>query len=324
MSVGTQPDSTASIPKPRKRKRELVVENLIIDPSLPEPISRKAQRKQRKLNNAQQNGKQDLSLDSQKSLQHSPIVSVETGLERSLYGVWIGNLPWSASKSLLKEFISHKASLTESALTRIHMPAPKKDQTSKATRINNKGFAYIDVKDEDTLEAVLNLNESLMGGRKLLIKNAKDFEGRPEKADTQHIEIGRGSSASTTHTKTKRIFVGNLGFDITKDDLFSHFQLCGEVNNLHMATFEDTGKCKGYAWITFATQEAADSAVKGYTNSPRNAECTLDKAASLNGSRDMNKKKKGRHILNKMQGRLLRCEFAEEPKTRYQKRYGKG
>ena len=322
MSAENDTDHITSPPNSRKRKRELGVEKLTIDTSLPEPISRKAQRKQKKLENAQQNGKQVLPLPSQKNSQHGPIASDGTAHERSIYGVWIGNLPWTASKSTLKEFITNKTSLNESAVTRLHMPAPKKDQTLRGTMTNNKGFAYIDFKDECTLEAVLLLNESLMGGRKLLIKKAKDFEGRPEKADAQTNETGKDSLKKSGHLKSKRVFVGNLGFDVTKDDLFTHFEACGEITDLHIATFEDTGKCKGYAWITFSCHEAAESAVKGYVNSPTTTERAMGKGTETKRSRE--KYDKGKHMVNEMQGRLLRCEFAEESKIRYQKRHGKG
>ena len=319
MSLGENTDRTTSPPNPRKRKRNIGGEDIIIDPSLPEPVSRKVQRKQKKSQNTQQSEKQGPHSQNQHALQSGLIAKNDTSQDRSEYGVWIGNLPWNASKSTLKEFITAKTGLDESVFTRMHMPVPRKDQASKGAVMNNKGFAYVDLKDESILEAVLLLNESLMGGRALLIKKAKDFQGRPEKADRQHKQ-SREILSKSSRPKSKRIFVGNLGFDVTKEELSTHFQACGEITDLHMATFEDTGKCKGYAWITFSYQEAAESAIRGYIDLQSVGK---EKGANTMGARGKNDKK-GKFAINKMQGRLLRCEFAEEAKIRYQRRYGKG
>ena len=307
-TLETNNDLKSSNLKLRKRKRKETIEDLIIDPSLPEPISKKSQRKQKKLNNAKKVDKEEESSQNRDIPQIDSIKNSNNTQERSAYGVWIGNLPWSASKSTLREYITSKTALDENVITRMHMPVPKKNSPSGAIKIYNKGFVYVDLRDECTLKSVLLLNESLMGGRKLLIKNAKDFEGRPEKVDARHNETREEALAKPNRSKSKRIFVGNLGYDVTKDDLYSHFQIFGEVSDLHVATFEDTGKCKGYAWITFFSQETAEQAVKGYINSSTGMD-----------ARDGKRKKSA----NKMQGRLLRCEFAENPSTRYRKRYGK-
>lgn len=295
-------------PNLRKRKRKETIENLTIDPSLPQPISKKLQRKQKKLQDPQKGKRRENASQNHDIPQIDPNTNKDNTQQRSAYGVWIGNLPWTASKSTLREYVVDKTSLDENVITRMHMPTPKKKDASRAIKVHNKGFVYMDLKDESTLKSVLLLNESLLGGRKLLIKNAKDFEGRPEKVDAQHNEIRKEASANGTYSESKRIFVGNLGYDVTKDDLHNHFQVYGDISDLHVATFEDTGKCKGYAWITFSHQQTAEKAVKGYVDS--------SVATSV-------RERKRRQSANKMHGRPLRCEFAEDPSIRYKKRYGK-
>ena len=292
----------------RKRKRRETIENLTIDPSLPQPISRKLQRRQKKLHDSQTVDREEKTSPIHDISQVDSNTNRNNTQERSAYGIWIGNLPWTASKSTLKEYITNKTTLDENVITRMHMPAPKKNYASGAIKIYNKGFVYIDLKDECTLKTVLHLNESLMGGRKLLIKNAKDFEGRPEKVDVQNNETRKEASAKTPSYRSKRIFVGNLAYDVTKDDLTNHFQIYGDISDMQIATFEDTGKCKGYAWITFSNPKTAEKAVKGYVDSSTGTDA---------------KEWKRRQSAHKMQGRLLRCEFAEDPSIRYKKRYGK-
>ncbi|KAL6709322.1 Nucleolar protein 13 [Coniothyrium glycines] len=91
-----------------------------------------------------------------------------------------------------------------------------------------------------------------------------------------------------------------------------------------MATFEDSGKCKGFAWVTFGDVDAATSAVKGFIW--KNESDFKGKKKNESGSDEddgAKKDKKRKWLLNKLAGRDLRCEFAEDSTTRYNKRYGK-
>lgn len=160
----------------------------------------------------------------------------------------------------------------------------------------------------------MRLSESFLAGRKVLIKNAKSFEGRPDvsNADKEAAKVS-GKAPS------KRVFVGNLGFDVGKEDLERHFGRCGEVEGIHVATFEDSGKCKGYAWVTFETIEAASAAVKGWVDVTNGVKEESDEDSDAE-----QQPKKRRIWVNKIEGRKLRCEFAEDPTVRYHKRFGKG
>ncbi|OAQ96965.1 hypothetical protein LLEC1_05706 [Akanthomyces lecanii] len=53
-------------------------------------------------------------------------------------------------------------------------------------------------------------------------------------------------------------------FKTTEDDVLRNFEKCGEIEWAKVATFEDTGKCKGYGWVKFKDPEAAAWAVKGF------------------------------------------------------------
>lgn len=333
VSILTEPPS-------KKRKRDALPQDEIeIDITLPEPPSKKALRRAKKgkplptpsatspsqgQNSPEKNGS-TVPKDDPKPAKHSD------------YGVWIGNLPWSATKATLRTFLTDHSNINDGQITRVHMPEPNNAANSKQiTKPQNKGFAYIDFTDSEALNAAIALSETLMGGRRLLIKNAKSFEGRPDKP--KETEDGK-RSVSTVRGKlpNKRVFVGNLGFDVTKEDLIEHYTQCGEVVDLHMATFEDTGKCKGFAWVTFAELDAAKAAVTGWTykfmegdDEESEAENDSDEdgkgGEAVNGDvsiKSKKHKKKRKWFVNKLKGRALRCEFAEDATSRYKKRFGK-
>jgi RNA recognition motif-containing protein len=312
----------ASTTPAKKRKRETLPDEIAIDVSLPEPSSKKAARKLKKAK---------LNPDAEATTDGKPAADAEDkdkSAKRSDFGVWIGNLPWSATKESLRKFLEENAEMKTEQITRVHLPPPTKPVNPNwTTKPLNKGFAYVDFSTELAMYSAIALTETKMDGRALLIKNAKSFEGRPDKPKTaEEQDTGRNKGAvKSAHPPNKRVFVGNLSFDVTKEDLQAHYSQCGPIENLHMATFEDSGKCKGYAWVTFGDVEAATSAVKGFILKTE-AEIKREKkgkAGSDDEEDEIKSNKKRKWLLNRLNGREMRCEFAEDATTRYNKRYGK-
>ncbi|KAF2745270.1 hypothetical protein M011DRAFT_406845 [Sporormia fimetaria CBS 119925] len=303
----------------KKRKREVLPEELEIDVSLPEPASRKEARKAKKAKPTPKPATEGATGDESATKPKAGATEEEKKAgQHSEYGVWIGNLPWSATKDTLRTFLTTNSDITSEQITRVHMPAPSKPPNPNwTTKPLNRGFAYVDFSDQLSMFAAIALTETKLDGRPLLIKNAKSFEGRPEKPKSEAVSTEGGKKGATGHPPNKRVFVGNLAFDVTKEDLSEHYGQCGEIADLHMATFEDSGKCKGYAWVTFEDVESATSAVKGYIfKEPK-------KSADDSEDDDAKKSKKIKWFVNRLMGRELRCEFAEDSTTRYNKRYGK-
>lgn len=314
--------------KPSKRKRDSDAAEeyeLEIDINAPEPPSKRAKRKEKKARKDSGNNDKpaieaapDAANAIAKTAPSAAAPSTQKKAERSDYGVWIGNLAFTTTKDDVRRFLRDQGEIAETDVTRVHMPAPS-DGKSK-----NKGFAYVDFATAEMLGKALALSEKLLGGRKLLIKNAKSFEGRPEKAAPKSEEAGKEKDP------TKRVFVGNLGFDVTREELAEHFGRAGEVEDVFLATFEDSGKCKGFGWVRFREVEAARAAERGFVRiddksiSEEDNDGDGEPEIVTEKSAKKKKKPKGRKFwINRLNGRPLRCEFAEDAQTRYKKRYGK-
>ncbi|OAG06421.1 uncharacterized protein CC84DRAFT_1092252 [Paraphaeosphaeria sporulosa] len=320
--VREEEDEEQTDKKPsKKRKREILPSEIEIDITAPEPASKKAARE------AKRKAKKAKTAPTPSTAADAP-TTTETAeskeAKRSAFSVWIGNLPWSATKETLRTFLTENAEIKDDEITRIHMPAPKAPPRPNWTdaKPTNKGFAYVDFATELAMYSAIALTETRMDRRPLLIKNSKNFEGRPDKPkEEQHDGDTTLRGGKEAKAPSKKIFVGNLGFETSKEDLEAHFGQCGAVENIHMATFEDTGKCKGFAWVTFEELDAASAAVKGFVYK-KDPDAKKSKANDEDGEGD-DKSKKRKFRLNKLLGRDLRCEFAEDGTTRYQKRYGK-
>ena len=60
-----------------------------------------------------------------------------------------------------------------------------------------------------------------------------------------------------------KLFVGNLSFDVTENDLQDAFVAFGPVSEINLMTDRSTGRSRGFAFVTMATPEGAQAAVQG-------------------------------------------------------------
>ena len=59
-----------------------------------------------------------------------------------------------------------------------------------------------------------------------------------------------------------KLYVGNFPYSMNEDQLRGIFSEYGEISELAMIMDRDTGRPKGFGFITFATQEAAEKALE--------------------------------------------------------------
>ncbi len=65
-----------------------------------------------------------------------------------------------------------------------------------------------------------------------------------------------------------KLYVGNLSFSTTEDDLRTLFAQAGTVSTVALIKDRETGSSKGFAFIEMSTQAEAEAAIKqfnGYT-----------------------------------------------------------
>lgn len=74
--------------------------------------------------------------------------------------------------------------------------------------------------------------------------------------------VGGGQSSSNTSNQKHDIFVGNLAFNTTEEQLHTAFSEIGRVLNVRMVTDQETGKPRGFAFVEFEDPQAALSAIR--------------------------------------------------------------
>ena len=61
-----------------------------------------------------------------------------------------------------------------------------------------------------------------------------------------------------------KLYVGNLSFSTTEDDLRTLFAQAGTVSSVALIKDRDSGQSKGFAFIEMSTQAEAESAIKKF------------------------------------------------------------
>lgn len=62
---------------------------------------------------------------------------------------------------------------------------------------------------------------------------------------------------------TQKLYVGNLPYSVTNDDLKSNFGEFGTVVSARLTIDRDTGQSKGFAFVEMATDADAQAAITG-------------------------------------------------------------
>ncbi|KAL5604722.1 uncharacterized protein BROUX77_004908 [Berkeleyomyces rouxiae] len=354
-------DADAETKSSKKRKADL--EEIQVDLSLPEPPSKKAKRLMKKGKNPAglSKSKKKAAASDEDLLDVTPGEGDATGDDatgekkegtkkpRSEHCVWVGNLPFHVTTSELRKWLIDNSGgvILETSITRVKMPSSKEHKLPNGER-QNKGFAYVDFDTLSNKVAAIALSETSLGTRKLLIKDSTSFEGRPKPvAETTDAVAKNEEAAKDAKPQTKserdsckKIYVGNMPFAANEDDVYTLFEKCGDIDWVKVATFEDSGKCKGYGWVKFKEAEAAASAVKGWVLVPQDEdnpedfqteeEKTAIAAAEATEEGDDTKQRKKpkkakmrKWHVTRLKGRELKIELAEDNKTRYEKRFGR-
>ena len=328
----------ASATTPAKRKAS--VEEIEVDLAAPEPPSKRAKRALKKgkalPKKAGSDNDDDLTKDGDGDDE-----AKQQKKARGEHGVWIGNLPFTVTPAELKQWLVDNSggSITDEAITRIKLPTTKEPGRDKSAKPANKGFAYVDFSDIGGKVAAIALSETELNGRRLLIKDSNSFEGRPKKEPEPTAEGAEGADGKGAKLQdqqqafkkqaeaSRKIFVGNMSFKTTEEDVRRNFEKCGEIEFVKVATFEDTGKCKGYGWVRFKEPEAAAWAVKGFVKIKEQVETEDDFKDGDDDDDDGEPREKQfktrKWWVNRMLGRELKLELAEDDHVRYKKRFGK-
>ena len=128
---------------------------------------------------------------------------------------------------------------------------------------------------EGAQDAIEKLTDTELKGRKIFVREDREDgkrgggaggadrpprEPRAPRADPTPAEGGDSAPASDK-AEGYQLFIGNLSWDTTWQELKEHFNTVGDVQYSNVAVGRD-GRKKGFGFIRFATAEEASTAIE--------------------------------------------------------------
>ncbi|KAF9281929.1 hypothetical protein BGZ88_011294 [Linnemannia elongata] len=172
--------------------------------------------------------------------------------------VFVGGLSWNVDNDWLRtEFTECGEILDVRVIT---------DRDSQ----RSKGFAYVEFATAEGANAALALAGKEIDGRSIRVDLS---EARPKKeAGAKTFNNAPQGEASDT------LFIGNLSFNATEDDIRGAFTECGEIISVRLPTDRETGQAKGFGYIQFGSIDQAKAAIAWNGTDLAGRPCRLDYA----------------------------------------------
>ncbi|XP_075677354.1 uncharacterized protein LOC142645293 [Dermatophagoides pteronyssinus] len=199
--------------------------------------------------------------------------------EKQMRTLFIGNLPANFPMKNLKKILEQYGKVIS---IRIRCVAPAKITLSKkvaflSNQINsNKKTvnAYVVFKQSESVQKALELN-----GTK--------FEEHTIQVDS--LENDRH------YDHSKSLFLGNLSFKTTEDELREFFNECGEIKSVRIVRDSKTGIGKGFGYVNFADKDSVVLALEKNGQMLKNREIRI-KPYQYNNQNDNNKSSNDKKI----------------------------
>jgi cold-inducible RNA-binding protein len=66
---------------------------------------------------------------------------------------------------------------------------------------------------------------------------------------------------------SNKLYVGNLSFRVTSEDLQEHFATAGAVESANVVIDRETGRSRGFGFVEMATEDDANNAIAQFNGS---------------------------------------------------------
>ncbi|NXW49591.1 RBM19 protein, partial [Nyctiprogne leucopyga] len=155
--------------------------------------------------------------------------------------------------------------ITEQKVREFFSPLkPVAIRIEKSTQGKNTGYIFVDLKSEAEVQRALKRKKEYLGGRCVEVLRCRNTPKQPvtAKPDNQPWQRRkRDDEEEEDLSESGRLFVRNLPFTSTEEDLEKIFSKYGPLSEIHFPIDRLTKKPKGFAFITYMIPEHA---VKAY------------------------------------------------------------
>lgn len=178
------------------------------------------------------------SRESRRFRDKKELLEPEVDPERDQRTVFAYQMPLKATERDVYEFFSKAGKVRD---VRLIM-----DRNSR----RSKGVGYIEFYDAMSVPMAIALSGHQLLGQPVMVK--------PSEAEKNLVQSN--TSGAVGAAGARKIYVGNLHFNITEDLLRQVFEPFGHVELVQLPLDPETGHCRGYGFIQFSQVEYAKAA----------------------------------------------------------------
>ncbi|XP_053723123.1 RNA-binding protein 39-like [Synchiropus splendidus] len=118
----------------------------------------------------------------------------------------------------------------------------------------SKGIAYIEFVEASSVPLAIGLTGQRLLGVPIIVQASQAEKNRAAAAAALSLQKGA--------TGPMRLYIGSLHFNITEEMLRGIFEPFGRIENIQLMMDSETGRSKGYGFITFSDAECAKNALE--------------------------------------------------------------
>ncbi|XP_077422590.1 RNA-binding protein 39b isoform X2 [Vanacampus margaritifer] len=118
----------------------------------------------------------------------------------------------------------------------------------------SKGIAYIEFVESSSVPLAIGLTGQRLLGVPIIVQASQAEKNRAAAAAANNLQKGSAGPM--------RLYVGSLHFNITEEMLRGIFEPFGKIEGIQLMMDSETGRSKGYGFISFADAECAKKALE--------------------------------------------------------------
>ncbi|KAH7522030.1 heterogeneous nuclear ribonucleoprotein 1 [Ziziphus jujuba] len=158
--------------------------------------------------------------------------------------LFIGGISWETTEEKLKDYFASYGDVLQTVVMR--------DKVTGRPR----GFGFVVFSDPSVLDRVLE-DKHTIDGRTVEAKRALSREEQQTSARSGNAYPAR-NAGNGGNMRTKKIFVGGLPPTLSEEGFREYFEGYGHVTDVVVMYDQNTGRPRGFGFISFDTEDAVD------------------------------------------------------------------
>jgi len=161
-----------------------------------------------------------------------------TGKDEQVRKIFVGGLDYNTVEATIEQYFGQWGPVDECTVKRF--PDGK-----------SRGFGFVTFSSLAAMENCFENQPHTIDGKKVDLRKAG------ETGSNRGVNTGvKGYDPEAR--ELKKLFVGSLEFSTTEDEINEYFSKYGDIVSVSISKFPDSGKSRGFAFVTFQSAKAVD------------------------------------------------------------------